>query len=151
MYENRDSFVDSSTGSRLTFKELKEQAEDLASGLIAIGLKRGDRVGIWAPNCMEWILTQYATGLAGIVQVNINPAYKIHELEYSLNKVGCKAIVMSEHYKSQNYVKMLHELCPELDTCQPGQLNSKRIPNLKSAILIGDKKPHRYVLMKCLV
>lgn len=121
----------------------KFEAEDLASGLIAIGLNRGDRVGLWAPNCMEWILTQYATAMAGIVQVNINPAYKTYELEYSLNKVGCKAIIMSETFKSQNYVNMLTELCPELASSKPGELNSKRVPNLKSAILIGHNKPHK--------
>lgn len=115
----------------------------MASGLIAIGLNRGDRVGVWAPNCMEWILCQYATALAGLVQVNINPAYKTYELEYSLNKVGCKAIIMSETFKSQNYVKMLLELCPELESSKPGQLNSKRVPGLKSAILIGQHKPHQ--------
>lgn len=114
----------------------------MAAGLIAIGLRKGDRVGLWAPNCIEWILTQYATALAGIIQVNINPAYKTYELEYSLNKVGCKAIIMSETFKTQNYVNMLTELCPELATGKPGDLNSKKIPNLKSVIIISDKKPH---------
>lgn len=114
----------------------------MASGLIAIGLNRGDRVGLWAPNCIEWILTQYATALAGIIQVNINPAYKTNELEYSLNKVGCKAIIMSETFKNQNYVKMLTELCPEVADCKPGELNSKKVPQLKSVVVISDKKTH---------
>lgn len=114
----------------------------MATGLIAIGLEKGDRVGIWAPNCIEWILTQYGTAMAGMVQVNINPAYKTSELEYSLNKVGCKAIIMSETFKSQNYVKMLTELCPELDSAKPGELKSKRIPQLKNVILISNKKTH---------
>lgn len=94
---------------------------------------------------MEWVLTQYATALAGIVQVNINPAYKTYELEYSLKKVGCKAIIMSESFKSQNYVNMLMELCPELADSKPGQLKAKKIPDLRSVVLISDKKPHKYI------
>lgn len=124
----------------------------MASGLIAIGLTKGDRVAIWAPNSMEWILTQYATALAGIVQVNINPAYKTYELEYSLKKVGCKAIIMSESFKSQNYVNMLLELCPELADSKPGQLKAKKIPDLRSVVLISDKKPHKYIqILKILI
>lgn len=109
---------------------------------------------------MEWILTQYATAMAGIIQViliirfdglllpfkdinfnqkvNINPAYKPYELEYSLNKVGCKAIIMSETFKSQNYAKMFSEICPEIDKCKPGELKSKKVPELRSAILISN-------------
>ena len=85
-------------------------------------------------------MTQYATALAGIIQVNINPAYKTYELEYSLKKVGCKAIIMSEHFRGQSYVDMLLDICPEITHCKPGDLNSKRLPDLKSAILISDKE-----------
>ena len=112
--------------------------------MVALGCRPGDRVGIWAPNCYEWILTQYATGLAGIIQVNINPAYKTHELEYSLNKVGCKAIIMSETYKTQDYVKMISEVCPELkEQTKSGlsvELKTKRVPSLKNVIVISDKE-----------
>lgn len=90
---------------------------------------------------MEWILTQYATALIGAIQVNINPAYKSNELEYSLNKVGCKAIIMSETYKTQNFVDIFNQVCPEADSSKPGEINSKRVPQLKSAILISKKKP----------
>lgn len=128
----------------LLYSPIKSKAEDLASGLIAIGLNRGDRIGLWAPNCIEWALTQYATALAGIIQVNINPAYKTNELEYSLNKVGCKAVIMSETFKTQNYVKMLTDLCPEVVDSKPGELNSKKLPQLKSVIVISDKKTHEY-------
>ena len=110
----------------------------MAKSLIGIGLHRGDRVGIWATNCYEWILTQYATGMAGLILVNINPAYKTHELEYSLNKVECKAIIMSESNKNQNYLKMIHSMAPELDHCQVGQLNAQKLPFLRSVIIIGN-------------
>jgi fatty-acyl-CoA synthase len=108
-----------------------------------IGLKKGDRVGVWAPNCPEWIIAQYGTALAGIIQVNINPAYKTSELEYSLKKVGCKALILSEHFKTQNYINMLTEICPEIDSSKPGQVKSKRLPEFRSAIVISDKK-HKF-------
>jgi fatty-acyl-CoA synthase len=90
---------------------------------------------------MEWILTQYATALIGAIQVNINPAYKSKELEYSLNKVGCKALIMSETYKTQNFLEIFNNVCPEASSSKPGEINSKNVPQLKNAILISKKKP----------
>ncbi len=107
---------------------------------MALGFRKGDRLGIWAPNCIEWILTQYATALIGVIQVNINPAYKTSELEYALNKVQCKGMIMSETYKSQNYIQVLSDLCPELQRSKSGSLNSIRLPALKKIIVISDKK-----------
>ena len=133
----------------------------MAAGLLALGITKGDRVGIWAPNCQEvffwfflcrlenllsyyyelkWILTQYATALIGAIQVNINPAYKSNELSYSLNKVGCKALIMSETYKSQNFVETLLTVCPEISSENRGQLNLKNLPHLKNLILISEKE-----------
>jgi fatty-acyl-CoA synthase len=116
------------------------KAEDLAAGLIATGLTKGDRVGVWAPNCPEWVITQYATALAGIIQVNINPAYRTSELEYSLKKVGCKALILSEQYKNSNYLSMLTEICPEIESSQPGHIKSKRLPEFQSAIVISNSQ-----------
>ncbi len=124
----------------MTFKSLKDKAEDFAAGLTAIGFDKGDRLGIWAPNCLEWIITQYATALIGVIQVNINPAYKEHELEYSLNKVQCKGIVLSETYKKQNFISVLSGICPELDKPRTGPLKSTRLPFLQSVITIGKNK-----------
>jgi len=115
------------------------KAEDLAAGLLALGFQKGDRLGIWAPNCLEWILTQYATALIGVIQVNINPAYKTSELEYALNKVQCKGIIMSETYKTQDYIRVLSDLCPELENSKSGYLKSDRLPSLKNVIVISDK------------
>ncbi len=111
----------------------------MAAGLLALGFQRGDRLGIWAPNCMEWILTQYATALIGVIQVNINPAYKENELEYALNKVKCKGIIMSETYKRQNYVDIISNICPELESSKAGDLKLKKLSHLKNIIVIGDK------------
>jgi fatty-acyl-CoA synthase len=89
------------------------------------------------------ILTQYATALIGVIQVNINPAYKAYELEYSLAKVGCKGIVMYDKMKHQNYLEMLLNVCPELETSKPGNLNSVRLPLLKHVISVGKKEHHQ--------
>ena len=122
----------------------KHQAEQLASGLIALGLKKGDRVGLLAPNCAEWVITQFGTALAGIIQVNINPAYRTNELEYALKKVNCKAIIMNDTFKTQNYIEMISSICPELATNRPGDLKSSRLPDLKNVIIIDDKRYKYY-------
>lgn len=140
VYDDREAFVFSATNDRLTFKQLKKKSEDLAAGLVAIGFKKGDRLGIWAPNCIEWILTQYATALIGVIQVNINPAYKSHELEYALNKVKCKGIIMSETYKKQDFIGIISELYPELSSSRKNSLTSSRLPFLENVIMIGNNK-----------
>ncbi|MBV8964048.1 MAG: AMP-binding protein, partial [Hyphomicrobiales bacterium] len=97
----------------------------------------GDRVGIWSPNNSEWVVTQFATAKAGLILVNINPAYRLAEVEYALNKVGCKALITAHAFKSSEYVKMLRELAPEIDSCAPGRLQAKRLPTLSTLIRIG--------------
>ena len=121
---------------RWTFAEINEKAEALAAGLFSLGLRRGDRLGIWAPNCAEWTLTQFATAKAGIILVNINPAYRLSELEYTLNKVGVKALVTPERFKTSDYVAMVNELAPEIARAA-GAISSARLPHLKHAIQIG--------------
>jgi fatty-acyl-CoA synthase len=122
---------------RLSYGELRRKVDKLAAGLLALGLAPGDRIGIWSPNSSEWVLTQFATAKAGLILVNINPAYRVVELEYALNKVGCKALILAERFKSSDYVAMLRELVPELGTAQPGALAAARLPELRSIILIG--------------
>ncbi|HEX4097003.1 MAG TPA: AMP-binding protein, partial [Caulobacteraceae bacterium] len=110
----------------------------LAAGLLALGLERGDRVGIWAPNCAEWMVTQYATAKAGMVLVTINPAYRPREVEYALGKVGCRALVTAVRHKSSEYLDMLRQLAPELASAAPGQLRAERLPNLKLVVTLGE-------------
>ncbi len=107
-------------------------------GLLTLGLSPGDRIGIWSPNNSEWVLTQFATAKAGLILVNINPAYRIAELEYALNKVGCKALILAERFKTSDYIGMLRELAPELGHATPGKLESARLPALRSVVLLGD-------------
>ena len=123
---------------RLTYGELREKVDQLAAGLLALGLEPGDRIGIWSPNNMEWVLTQFATAKIGLILVNINPAYRLSELEYALNKVGCKALILAERFKTSEYVGMLRELAPELSKSVPGALASKRLPSLRTVVVLGQ-------------
>jgi fatty-acyl-CoA synthase len=122
---------------RWTYAEMKERVDALAAGLLALGLEPGDRVGIWAPNCAEWALTQFATAKAGLILVNINPAYRLSEAEYALNKVGCKALVTAVAHRTSEYLHMLRELAPELSDARPGDLQAQRLPALRLVITLG--------------
>ncbi|MDE1181295.1 AMP-binding protein [Paraburkholderia sp.] len=123
---------------RWTWREFADEVDTMASGLAALGIVKGDRVGIWSPNRVEWLLTQFATARIGAVLVNINPAYRLAELEYALNKVGCKAIIAAERFKSSMYLQMLQELAPELASHTPGDLHAARLPDLRIVIRMCD-------------
>ena len=124
-------------GIRWSYGEFVAEVDRLAMGLLALGIQPGDRVGIWSPNRYEWVLTQFATARIGAIMVCINPAYRLFELEYALNKVGCKAIVSAEVFKTSRYLAMLQELAPELAECEPGELRSARLPHLRIVIRMG--------------
>lgn len=129
---------------RWTYRDLQERVDAFAAGLLALGLQPGDRIGIWSPNNSEWAVTQFATAKAGLILVNINPSYRLSELEYALNKVGCKALITATALKSSDYVAMLNELAPELARCRPGGLRAARLPDLRIVIRIGGKSPGMY-------
>jgi fatty-acyl-CoA synthase len=101
-------------------------------------LEQGDRIGIWAPNCGEWVLTQFASARAGLILVTINPAYRLSELEHALRKSGCKALVLAPRFKSSEYIAMLRSLAPEITSTKPGQLRSHRLPDLRTVIHLGE-------------
>ena len=124
---------------RWTYGELQRRVDACAAGLLAVGLEPGDRVGIWSPNNAEWVVTQFATAKAGLILVNINPAYRLAELEYALSKVGCKALVTAGSFKSSDYVGMLGQLAPELTACAPGELRAARLPTLRTVICLDDE------------
>ena len=127
--------------SAFTYSELKSEADSLALGLAAWGLEKGDRLGVWLPNCTEWLLLQLATAKLGIVLVNVNPAYRVLELEHALNLVGCKMLVLTPQLARSNYLELISELCPELKTgIASGPLRSARVPTLESVVSI---KPDR--------
>lgn len=122
-----------------SYREFREQVDRLATGLIALGIEPGDRVGIWGPNSYEWVLTQFATAKIGAIMVCINPAYRLYELEFVLNKVECKAIIAAEKFKSSEYLNMLNTLAPEISSCEPGYLRSESLPCLTSVIRMGSE------------
>jgi fatty-acyl-CoA synthase len=126
-------------GVRWTWREFAAVVDELAAGLLGLGLQRGDRLGIWSPNRAEWLVTQFATARIGVILVNINPAYRLSELEYALNVSGCRAIVTAERLKSSMYLQMLNTLAPELATCAPGELKSAKLPALQWVIRLGSE------------
>ena len=136
-WESRPALVVRHQKVRLSYGELRAEVDKLAAGLLALGLEPGDRIGIWSPNNSEWVLTQFATAKAGLILVNINPSYRTAELEYALNKVGCKALILAERFKTSDYVGMLRELAPELGQAAPGRLEAARLPALRSVVLLG--------------
>ena len=127
---------------RWTYADLARKAEDLAAGLLALGRQTGDRIGIWSPNCAEWALTQFAAAKAGLILVTINPAYRLAEVEYTLNKVGVKALVAAERFKTSDYAAMIETLAPEIAVSLAGDLAAARLPALRAVIQIGgDARP----------
>ncbi|ACA88293.1 AMP-binding protein [Shewanella woodyi] len=116
-----------------------QKVTQFAAGLLQLNVKPGDRVAIWAPNCIEWCIAQFATAKIGAVLVCINPAYRISELSYSLKKVGCKVLITATNFKSSDYLEMIETIVPELKLCSPGELTSENFPLLKSVIQMGDK------------
>jgi fatty-acyl-CoA synthase len=135
-WPSQEAVVCCESGMRLTYAELNTAATQFAEGLLALDLKPGDRIGIWAPNCVEWAITQYAAARAGLILVNINPAYRKHELEFVLNAVACKALVTAANFKSSDYLAMLCEVAPELLRDKPGMLSSQKLPHLKLVVCI---------------
>jgi len=127
---------------RWSYGELRDKTDAFAAGLLALGLKPGQRIGIWSPNCAEWVVAQFATAKAGLILVNINPAYRLHELDYALNKVDCSALILAPAFKSSNYIEMLQSLAPELASSEPGALKAEKLSGLRVVIRLGaDKTP----------
>ena len=139
-YPEREALVVRHQGARLSYAALRAEVDRLACGLIRLGLQPRDRVGIWSQNNLEWVLTQFATAKAGLIMVNINPAYRRTELEYALNKVGCRALILSPSFKGSNYIEIINDLAPELQHCAPGRLRSARLPQLEMVIRLGEER-----------
>jgi fatty-acyl-CoA synthase len=138
-YPERPALVACAQDVRLSYRQFHAEVERVAAALLALGLERGDRVGIWAPNRAEWVVLQFAAPKAGLILVNINPAYRLHELEFALNKVACRALVLPRRFKSSHYLDLLNELAPELAGCAPGELVCERLPALREVIVLDDE------------
>ncbi len=128
-YRDREALVVKHQNVRWTWGELARKVDDLAAGLVSLGLELGDRIGIWSPNTYEWTLTQFATAKAGLVLVNVNPAYRRSELEYAMNKVECKALVLAPALKTSNYLEIVSDL-----------VKDRKLPHLKHIVRLGTEK-----------
>ena len=135
----RDAAVFAEQGRRFSWDELGDAVDRFAAGLAKLGLAKGDRIGIWSPNRWEWLVTQFATARIGLILVNINPAYRLYELEYALNKVGCTALILASKFKTSDYLGMVRELAPELERAAPGQLKAAKLPHLTTVIRMGEE------------
>src|SRR5690348_615633 len=147
-WPDRPALIARQQGVRLTWKQLAGKVDAFAAGLIALGLQPGDRIGIWSPNNAEWVITQFATAKAGLILVNINPAYRLAEVEYALNKVGCKALITATAFKTSDYIGMINTLAPELALSHPGELRAAKLPSLRSVIQIGDSDSGTFAFEK---
>ncbi len=139
-YPNNEALVDVPSGQRWTYAQFRDDCRRVAKSLMHLGINRGDRVAIWATNHPEWVLVQFGTAIIGAVLVNINPAYRTHELEYALGNSGASALFLIDRFKSSDYVAMFHDVCPEAREAQPGALKSKKLPMLKTAILMQPQE-----------
>ncbi|MGB5236737.1 MAG: AMP-binding protein [Flavobacteriaceae bacterium] len=140
-FPDNEALVVPHQNKRFTYSQLKVQVDECAKALLALGIKKRDRVGIWSSNRYEWTVLQFATAKVGAILVNINPSYRIHELEYALNQAGCRMLVIADKFKSSNYEKMIMELAPELAFSDIGKLHASILPVLTTVVSLSGNPP----------
>ncbi|QUE74019.1 AMP-binding protein [Stutzerimonas stutzeri] len=150
-FAEREALVVRHQNLRYTWAQLADKVDRCARGLLALGLQPGERVGIWSPNNAQWCITQFATAKIGVVLVNINPAYRLNELEYALKQSGCRWLICADTFKTSDYHAMLHELLPELEGSAVGALRSHMLPELRGVISLCDKPVDGMLLWKGLM
>jgi fatty-acyl-CoA synthase len=139
-YPDQEALVVRHQRLRYTYRQLQGEVDRCARGLMALGLQKGERIGIWSPNRAEWTIAQFATSKIGAILVNINPSYRMHELEYALQQSGCAMLVMAPEFRTSNYTDMLYTLVPELRDGPPHQLRVAKFPDLRAVIRLGDER-----------
>ncbi|MDA8486815.1 AMP-binding protein [Pseudomonas resinovorans] len=144
-FPEREALVVRHQGLRYSWTELAEAVDLHARALLALGLNSGDRLGIWAPNCAEWCITQFASAKIGAILVNINPAYRSSELEYALKQSGCRWVICADAFKTSDYHAMFLGLVPELAAAEPGSLNCERLPELRGVVSLAAKPPAAFL------
>ena len=135
-FAGRDALVNFETGERFTYAEFRDEVERVARGLMALGIRKGHHVGIWSTNYSEWVLTQFATAKIGAVMVNVNPAYRTHELAYVLEQSEANALIFIGKFRNSDYTAMVNDVVPELKDSNPGELNSSQFPYLRHVVYI---------------
>lgn len=136
----QDGVVYPELGIRWSYQEFQQLCNQAAKGLMKLGLAKGHHLSIWATNQPEWLITQFATGKMGAVLITVNTNYRTRELEYLLSQSDTETLILMEQVRGTNYVEMLLEICPELQSCEPGKLQSARLPRLKNVILLGNER-----------
>ncbi|MEA0553876.1 AMP-binding protein [Lysinibacillus irui] len=139
-YPQNEALVYADRDLRMTYEQLNYQARLVARGLMGLGIEKGDHIAVWTTNVPEWVQLQFGTGKMGAPIVTVNTNYRASELEYLLKQSDAKTIFLIENYRDHSFINTLQELCPELEHCEPGNLQSKRLPLLKNVILIGETK-----------
>ncbi|MDN3556310.1 AMP-binding protein [Halomonas maura] len=139
-FPERDALISRHQGLRYSWQQLQRAVDQAARALLALGVAKGDRVGIWSPNCAEWTITQFATAKIGAILVNINPSYRTHELEYALKQSGTSTLILQGAFKASDYVATLAELAPELHDGSPDGFASARLPDLKRVICLDEAR-----------
>lgn len=137
-YPDIEAIVSPQQEIRLTYRQFREAVDQVARGLMALDINKGDRVGIWAMNYAEWVIVQFATAKIGAIMVNINPAYRTFELEYCLKQSEIKLLILQGRFKTSDYVGMFYETCPEAYESRPGRILSEKFPFLKTVVFMGD-------------
>ncbi|MEO9242160.1 AMP-binding protein [Pseudomonas inefficax] len=140
-YADGEALVSRHQGLRYSWRQLAEQVEVHARALMALGVNTGDRVGIWSPNCAQWCILQLASAKVGAILVNINPAYRVGELEYVLRQSGCRWLVCADAFKTSDYHAMVQELAPELASATPGEMASESLPDLRGVVSLAANPP----------
>ncbi len=138
-YPDNDALIVRHQGIRWSYRELQQQVNRCARALLACGIGKEDRVAIWSPNNAQWTTLQFATAKIGAILVNINPAYRLHELDYALNHSTPRLLVIAENFKSSDYTQMLYEMAPELKSCAPGALKAARVPKLEMVVNLAEQ------------
>ena len=141
-YPDTEAIVSVHQNIRWTYREFSEKVNQVARGLMGMGVEKGDRVGIWAMNHAEWVVVQFATAKIGAIMVNINPAYRTYELEYALKQSEIQTFIVQGRFKTSDYVGMFYEACPEAYEAKPGRISSEKFPFLKTVIFLGDIPYH---------
>ncbi|HUP34449.1 MAG TPA: AMP-binding protein [Candidatus Limnocylindria bacterium] len=137
-YPDNEALVSRHQNLRYRYRELKAEVDRCARALIALGVNKGQRIGIWAPNCAEWAIVQFATSKLGAILVNINPSYRLNEVQYALRQSGCTWLVIAPEFKTSDYTGMIHELVPELAASRVGSLVAAQLPDLRAVVRLGE-------------
>jgi fatty-acyl-CoA synthase len=140
-YPDKDALIVRHQGIRYTYSQFLEQVDLVARGLLRLGIKKEDRVGLWATNCAEWVIAQFAVAKIGAILVNINPANRSFELEYVLRQSECGTLLLIQGFRDADYVSIVNGICPEIASSKPGEARCASLPELRNVIFIGGSAP----------